>query len=548
MAPRTADLILNGGAVYTMDAARSWAEAVAVAAGRIIGRGSVADISDLRGPNTVVFDCSKLLVLPAFQDAHVHALLGGLSRRSCDLHGLAGAEAYLAAVRSYADEHPELDWIEGGGWSMEAFEAGTPHRRALDEAVSDRPVFLTNRDVHGAWVNSKALERAGITASTADPSGGRIERDPDGGPSGTLHEHAMDLVHSLLPKPSLEQRCAALADAQAYLHSLGISAWQDPWITEAELVAYTRFQDRGALSARVSLDLLWERDQDESQLQQLIEMRAEATVGRLRASGVKFFVDGVVENFTAAMLEPYLGADGLPRDNRGMSMIEPAALTRYVTLLDEHDFQVHFHAIGDRATREALDAAEVALKANGRRDSRHHICHLQVVQPRDILRFRELGVVANCQPLWACDEPQMRDLNIPFLGPERAALQYPFASLHRSGATLAFGSDWTVSTPDPLEQIEVAVNRVAPQTRDLAPFLPQERLSLPESLAAFTIGSAFVNRLEHVTGSIEEGKYADLVVLDRDPFDPASGPIGDAGVALTLVDGRVVHQDESLDW
>jgi predicted amidohydrolase YtcJ len=298
----------------------------------------------------------------------------------------------------------------------------------------------------------------------------------------------------------------------------------------------------------VSLDLLWERDENESQLERLVQMREEATSGRLRASGVKFFVDGVAENFTAAMVEPYLGKDGLRSDNRGISMIEPAALARYVTLLDQHLFQVHFHAIGDRATREALDAVEKALAANGRHDSRHHICHLQVVQPQDIPRFRALGVVANCQPLWACDEPQMRDLTIPFLGEERAALQYPFASLHRSGAILAFGSDWSVSTPDPLEQIEVAVNRVAPQTRALAPFLPQECLSLPESLAAFTIGSAFVNRLEHVTGSIEEGKAADLVVLDRDPFDPESGPIGDASAALTMVGGAVVHQDGSLEW
>jgi len=548
MASRAADLILTGGAVYTMDAARSWAEAVAVSAGRIVARGSADAVSELRGPDTVVLDCRNRLVLPAFQDAHVHALLGGLSRRSCDLHDMKTSEAYLTAVREYANDHPEREWIHGGGWSMEAFEAGTPHRRALDEAVSDRPVFLTNRDVHGAWVNSKALERAGITASTTDPSGGRIERDPSGDPSGTLHEHAMDLVQRLLPEPSLEQRCAALEDAQAYLHSLGISAWQDPWITEPELIAYRRLLEQGGLSARVSLDLLWEHDQDESQLERLLDMREEATTGRLRASGIKFFVDGVVENFTAAMIEPYLGADGVAGHNRGMSMIEPAALARYVTLLDRYLFQVHFHAIGDRATREALDAVEAAREVNGRRDSRHHICHLQVVQPQDIPRFRTLGVVANCQPLWACDEPQMRDLTIPFLGPERTALQYPFASLHRSGAVLAFGSDWTVSTPDPMEQIEVAVCRVAPQTRRLAPFLPEERLTLPESLAAFTIGSAFVNRLEHVTGSIEEKKAADIVVLDRDPFDPESGPMGDANAALTIVEGAVVHQNESLDW
>ncbi|MDQ3659836.1 MAG: amidohydrolase [Actinomycetota bacterium] len=548
MASRAADLILTGGAVYTMDAVRSWAEAVAVSHGRIIARGSAADLSELRGPGTVELDCRDRLVLPAFQDAHVHALWDGLSRRSCDLHHLSGKSEYQAAVKAYADKHPELEWIDGDGWSMEAFPSGTPHRTSLDEVVSDRPVFLVNRDGHGAWANSKALELAGITGATSDPSGGRIERDADGEPMGTLHEHAMDLVERLLPKPSLGDRCSALEDAQVYLHSLGITAWQDPSVTEEIFTAYKKVNEQGGLSARVSLDLLWERDQDESQLERLIEMREEATAGRLRASGIKFFVDGVAENFTAGMIEPYLGSDGLPSDNYGMSMIEPAALARFVTLLDHHLFQVHFHAIGDRATREALDAVEQSLEKNGRRDSRHHICHLQVVQPQDIPRFRALGVVANCQPLWACDEPQMRELTIPFLGEERAALQYPFASLHRAGAVLAFGSDWTVSTPDPLEQIEVAVNRVAPQTRELAPFLPQERLSLPESLAAFTIGSAFVNRLENVTGSIEEGKDADLVVLDRDPFDPESGPIGDASAALTLVEGTVVHQNESLDW
>jgi predicted amidohydrolase YtcJ len=548
MALRAPDLILTGGAVYAMDAARTWAEAIAISDGRIIGRGSNAEISDLRGPDTVVLDCRNRLVLPSFQDAHVHALWGGLSRTTCDLHDLAGADAYLQTIKVYAAAHPDDEWVHGGGWSMDAFPGGTPHKDDLDAVVGDRPVFLVNRDGHGAWVNSAALARAGISASTPDPPGGRIERDAEGEPSGTLHEHAMDAVEDLLPSPSLAERCEGLLQAQDYLHSLGITAWQDPAVTEELLEAYVKVNEGSELSARVSLDLLWTMDYDESALPDLVARREASTSGRLRAGGVKFFVDGVAENFTAAMLEPYLGSDGLPSDNRGMSMFEPEALARYVTLLDHHRFQVHFHAIGDRATREALDAVEAAAAANGTRDARHHICHLQVVDPADIPRFRRLGVVANCQALWACDEPQMRDLTIPFLGPERSRRQYPFASLQRSGAILAFGSDWTVSTADPLQQIEVAVTRVAPQTRDLEPFLPEERLGLPEALAGFTIGSAFVNRIEHISGSIEEGKAADLVVLDRDLFEDSSRPIGDAAVALTMVGGAVVHQDESLDW
>ncbi|HJU03253.1 MAG TPA: amidohydrolase family protein, partial [Actinomycetes bacterium] len=283
------------------------------------------------------------------------------------------------------------------------------------------------------------------------------------------------------------------------------------------------------------------------QLDGLVERRRTGTVGRLRAGAVKVFADGVFENRTAAMLAPYLDGDGRPTANTGMGMLGAAELAAAVTALDARGFDVHVHAIGDRAVRETLDAFEAAAAANGRRDARHQIAHLQFVHPDDRPRFRRLGVVANAQPFWSCLDGYMRELTLPFLEPERAGWQYPWASLRRAGAILAFGSDWTVSTANPLEEIEVAVHRVAPDDRDGEPFLPAERLDLPAALAAFTSGSAYALRLEDRTGTVTPGRLADLAVLDRDPFDPAAGPVGDTRVLATLVEGDPVHLDPSAD-
>jgi predicted amidohydrolase YtcJ len=354
----------------------------------------------------------------------------------------------------------------------------------------------------------------------------------------------MDLVESLIPAPTPEQNEEGLRLAQRQLHALGVTSWQDASVGDDELDAYLALAGRGELTARVILSLLWDRDTDEDQLEKLIERRDRARVDRLRANTVKIFQDGVVENYTAALLRPYLDASGAETDNAGMSMIEPEALKRYVTLLDAQGFQVHFHAIGDRAVREALDAVDAAQRLNGMRDLRHHIAHIQVIHPDDIPRFASLAVVANAQPFWACMEAQMRDLTIPFLGPERSPHQYPFASLLRAGATVAFGSDWPVSTPNPLWEIEVAVSRIPIEDRRGAPFLPQERVTLHDALVAFTMGSAFVNHHESETGSIEVGKLADLVAVDRELFE--AEPIAEAQVVLTLVDGRPVHASPAL--
>jgi predicted amidohydrolase YtcJ len=292
---------------------------------------------------------------------------------------------------------------------------------------------------------------------------------------------------------------------------------------------------------RVEGNLLWDRERGDEQLEELVELRSVGSVGRLRMRGAKIFTDGVLENFTGALLEPYVGTD-----NYGVSMVAPEDLQRIVTLLDARDFQVHMHTIGDRAVRDALDAVQAAQEANGRRDMRHHLAHLQLVHPDDLPRFAELGVAANVSPYWACRSKYVDELTEPFIGPERSARMYPFGSLLRAGARLAFGSDWSVSTANPLLQIEVAVTRIAPDTRWLEPLLPEEGLDLPTALTIFTAGSAYVNFLEGETGTLEPSKSADLVVLDRDVLDPGAGPIGDASVVLTLLAGEAVYADPGL--
>jgi predicted amidohydrolase YtcJ len=541
-----ADLLIVGAPVYTADPARPWADAVAVRAGRVAAAGPERDLAELRGPSTRVLRLDGGLVLPGFQDAHVHTAAGGLELAQCDLHEVEPA-AYAATVARYAADHPGDPWVLGGGWVMDAFGTGGPHRSALDAVVADRPVLLESTDGHSAWVNGLALELAGITRATPDPPRGRIERDASGEPTGALHEAAKALVGDLAPEPGQAEWEAAIERGQAHLHRLGITAWQDAAVEPDMLAAYRAVAERGRLTGRAVAALRWEVEAGGAQLADLVERRRTGTVGRLRASAVKIFSDGVFENRTAAMLEPYLDADGRPTGNLGIGMLAADELARVVTALDAEAFDVHVHAIGDRAVRDALDAFQAAAAANGRRDARHQIAHLQFVHPDDRPRFRRLGVVANAQPFWSCLDGYMRELTLPFLAPERAGWQYPWASLRRAGAVLAFGSDWTVSTANPLEEIEVAVRRVDPGDPDGEPFLPDERVDLPAALDAFTSGSAYALRLEAETGSVTPGKLADLAVLDRDPFDPAAGPIAGARVLATLVEGEPVHADPSLD-
>jgi predicted amidohydrolase YtcJ len=546
-----ADLVFVNGAVYTVDATRSWAQAVAVRDGRIALVGTDDDVRPAVGAGTEVVDLAGRMLVPGFQDAHVHPVSSGIDMLQCDLHDLDSKAGYLAAIGAYAEANPDEPWILGGGWSMDVFPRGCPSKDDLDTIVPDRPVFLPNRDGHSAWVNSIALERADVSSITLDPADGRIERDAKGSPSGTLHEGAMGFVGDLVPPSRPDVVARGLLEGQAYLHRLGITSWQDA-IVEAgsadwtgSFEAYVDAAEEGTLTARVVGALWWDRNAGLEQIDNLVALRERADTGRFAATSVKIMQDGVCENFTAAVLDPYLDVNGEATDNRGISFVEPELLKEAVTRLDALEFQVHFHALADRAVREALDAVEAARRTNGLTDTRPHLAHLQVIHPDDLPRFRSLGAVANVQPLWAAHETQMDELTIPFLGEPRWMWQYPFASLVRHGAMLAMGSDWSVSSPNPVEEIHVAVNRVMPPNYPYGAnrgevFLPEERLDLETSIAAFTIGSAFVNHLDRETGSIEVGKLADLAVIDRNLFAHAPEEIAEARCQMTFVEGKRV--------
>lgn len=537
-------VVFTGGALFDGTRHRPGHGAVVID-GRVAAVGPEDRLEAPGGAERV--DLAGGLLLPGFQDAHAHPVQGGLERLRCDLSEEVTREGCLGRVRGYAEAHPDRTWVTGGGWSLTAFGPQGPLAADLDAVVGDRPVLLLNADHHGAWVSSRALELAGVDARTPDPADGRIERDADGNPTGLLHEGAMELVERLLPATADEEYDAALVLAQEYLHSRGITAWQDAILGDYGGVrdvtpVYVRAAEAGALTARVRGALWWRRDLGLEQVEDLLERRRAHRRDRFVPGAVKIMQDGIAENGTAAMTAPYLDGCGCATGNTGLSFVDPEILREAVVRLDAEGFQVHFHAIGDRAVAESLDAVAAARAAHPDADLRHHIAHLQLVRPEDRGRFAELGVAANMQPLWAALDEQMTDLTLPFLDAERGGWQYPFADLLRAGARLAAGSDWPVSSPDPVAGIHVAVNRTLydkPGRAGSEPFLPEQALTLEQAFAAYTSGSAHVNHLDE-TGSLAPGMLADLAVLDRDPFTGPADEIGAARVVATYVEGERV--------
>ena len=533
-----AELILRGAAVYTVDGARSWAEAVGISKGRIVFVGPDASASPWIGPSTKVRNLAGKMVLPAFHDSHVHPVSGGVEALECNLNGLTTQAAILDKIRSYAAANPRAAWIRGGGWDLTVFPEGNPSKALLDSVVSDRPAYLSASDGHSVWVNSKALSLAKVTKATPDPPYGRIERDAAGQPSGTLREDAADLVAKHLPKRSPKEFTDGLAEGLRIANSLGLTSLVEASASEEDLEAYAALERQGKLTARVLASLHVNTDKGVAEVPRLNALRRKYAKGRVRTNAVKIFADGVLETRTASVLEPYAGFPG----DRGKPNLQPAAFQALATALDKEGFQVHVHAIGDRAIRDAFDAFEAARKANGPRDSRHHIAHIELFDPVDIPRFRKLGVIANFQPLWANGDKYITELTEPKLGPERSRWLYPIGSVLESGGEFAFGSDWSVSSMNPLEGMQVAVTRRELGKGAGPAWIPEERIALPDAIAAYTIRGAYLDFSEKETGSIEVGKLADLVVLDKNLFELPPSRISEAKVLLTLLEGKEVYR------
>ncbi|HEY0718362.1 MAG TPA: amidohydrolase, partial [Streptosporangiaceae bacterium] len=541
-------LILLNARLWSPDGAGPGAGAIVAEGDRISALTTTAQARSLARPGARVIDLGGRLAIPAFGDAHVHPVGGGLESLRCNLAGLRTRAGYLRVIADHARTLEPDGWVLGGGWSMEAFPGGLPVATDLVAVAGGRPVFLPNRDHHSAWVSPAALARAGITRDTPDPADGRIERDASGAPAGTLHDGAMRLVSRLIPPPAPAELAAGLRAGQQHLHALGITHWQDAIVGDAPDIGipdafgtYCAAAAQGWLTAQVNGALWWDRRAGLGQLPGLLARRRQAPGGTFRATSVKMMLDGVCETLTAAMTEPYAGRAG--HTHRGELFVSQPEAAEAVRLLSREGFQVHFHAIGDRAVHAALDAV-AGVPAD---DLRHHVAHLQFIRPEDLDRFAGLGVVANFQPLWATHDPQMQELTLPFVGPERARWQYRIGTLARRGARLAFGSDWPVSSADPLQQIHVAVNRVlsprlgrpgTPETE--RPFLAAEAVPLSQAVAAFTSGVAHINHRERELGSLRPGYRADIAVLSQDIFARPAAEIGDARVDLTIAGGRVV--------
>jgi len=487
-------------------------------------------------------------LLPGFHDAHVHPLMAGQAMMGVDFSPVHSKGEYLVAVGAFADAHPELPVIEGFGWFGDVFPDGFPTAADLDQVLPDRPAVLTSHDGHGVWVNSRTMELAGISAATTDPADGRIQRDASGRPTGMLLEGAIKLVQHLLPAKGLDHLVEALRRAQERLHSCGIVGWQDAavgssWLGPDALPAYLELARRGELSGRVVGAQWWDpRQEAAAQHARLAERRSSVSaMPRLRLDTVKLMHDGMVENGTAAMLSPLCG-----REDIGISYFEQAQLESVSRLLAADGFQLHYHAVGDRAVRECLDAV-AALPPEQRSSSRmHHIAHLDVVHPQDLARFAELGCAANIQPLWARRDEEILTRKLPLLGETRSNQHFPFASMARAGATLVGGSDWPVTDPNPLWGMYTAVTRTAPREDPHAigpeactvPLLSDEAITLGQALDAYTCNAARLNALGEMGGTLSVGAPADLVWVDRDVSEVAA--LGSASVLGTWVDGERV--------
>ncbi|WP_431219194.1 amidohydrolase [Leifsonia xyli] len=497
---------------YRADAAQHIA--VAVTDGRIVAVG--ADALALRDSAEAIVDLLGGVLAPAFGDGHAHPVQGGLEKLGPQVRSCTSVAEIVACVAEWADAHPEQEWIYGGSYDATLAPEGMFDARWLDEAVPDRPVVLRAWDYHTVWVNSEALRRAGIDARTPEPALGRIPRREDGSPLGILQEPgAVDLLNPVEPGRSHDERVEALRLATAEYAELGIAWIQDAWVEPAELEAYLEACARGLLSTRVNLALRADPLRWRDQVPEFVESRRrveELGDPLLTATTIKVFVDGVIENHTAAMLADYTDTPG----DRGLPNWEARELTAAAVTLDKLGFQLHLHAIGDAAARTALDVFEEVERANGPRDRRPVIAHVQVVDPADLPRFHRLGVIANFEPLWAQLDPMMLDLTIPRLGPERERLQYPIRTLLES-ASVSFGSDWPVSSADWRPGVATAVTR---QTEALVPedgWTPAERIPLTDALEAYSSGVAHQAFAHTARGALRPGSGPDLVWLDTDP-------------------------------
>jgi predicted amidohydrolase YtcJ len=539
----TAETVIVNARIYTVNAKQPWAEALAIRGDKILAVGSAKDMTAYRGASTKVVDAQGKLVLPGFTDCHIHFMEGSLGLTRVDLNGTKSVAEIQKRVKEYAVAHPQAEWIEGMGWLYSTFGAvALPDKKFLDEVVPDRPVYLQAYDGHSSWANSKALARAGITRETPDPPGGKIVRDTKGEATGALKESAGDLVAKVTPKPTHEERLAALRLGMHEANKFGLvrvhSAGQDfEWLD-----LYNELRQKQLLSLRFYIAYFLDPPELKADDIEKIE-QARRTYHDDWISGgvVKTMLDGVIEAHTAAMLAPYSDDP----QQAGKMFWEPAKYQQAITELDRRGLQIFTHAIGDKSVRLALDAYQQASETNHTSDARPRIEHIETISAQDIPRFGKQGVIASFQPLHAYPNQNVLNVWARNAGPERTQRAWVWHSIESTGGVLAFGSDWPVVTLNPWPGVQNALTRKTAEGDPPNGFVPQERISLEDAIRAYTLGAAFAGHREKIEGSIEPGKLADLIILARDLFKIEPNQIADMEVLLTMVGGKTVYQAPS---
>jgi predicted amidohydrolase YtcJ len=529
------DLVIINASIHTMDEARPTAGAVAISGNRIAAIGSTPEIGALARPGTRVIDAAGKLVLPGFNDAHVHFLSGGFSLANVDLRSASSPEELARRLGEYAKKVPKGRWILGGEWDHEKWPgAPLPTKGMIDAATPDHPVFVSRLDGHMALANSLALRLAGVTKETKDPPGGLIVHDPKTGePTGVLKDGAESLVERVVPDKSFEEKHIAAKAATDHAARMGVTSLTD-MSADSDVGLYQYMLERGELKTRIYAArsiVSWE-------VMAKTGVRTAFGGDRLRIGGLKGFADGSLGSTTAFFFKPYNDAP----DTRGLlfdQMLPEGAMLRRVEGADEVGLQVMIHAIGDEANLRILDIYRQAAEKNGPRDRRFRIEHAQHLRPSEITRFGRQKVIASMQPYHAADDGCWCDKRI---GPERSKDTYAFRSLLDAGAVLAFGSDWTVAPLNPMTGIKAAVTRQTLDGKHPNGWTPEQKLTVDQVVRAYTVGSAYAEFAEKVKGMLAPGKLADLVMLDRDIYQVDPAEIDKARVLLTVMDGQIVWQ------
>ena len=550
--PPPADTIVTNARIYTMNPQQQWAEAIAIRGEKILAVGDKAKIESYRGRATKVIDAQGRLVLPGFTDCHIHFLDGSLSLVQINLDDAATLADVQQRVKNYAAAHPEPAWVQGRGWNYTLFGAGgLPDKKYLDEIVPDRPVYLEGFDGHTWWANSKALQLAGIAKATPDPAGGSFVRDPKTGePTGAVKEDAADeVVRHAIPRPSKPEVVAALRRGMLEANRVGLvrAISADGVHVEGgdfeNLEVYDELRQSGQLTVRMDVSMRIQPPAlTAEQLRRIEDAGHRYHDDWVAAGKAKFFLDGVIETNTAAMLAPY--ADDPSQS--GHLLWNPDKYMRAVEELDAHGIQVFSHAIGDRSIRLGLDAYENAQKVNHTSDRRHRVEHIEDPAAADLPRFGKLGVIASFQPLHAYPNDDVLKLWSGNVGPERALRGWPWRTVEKGGGVLAFGSDWPIVTQNPWPGVQNALTRQTTEGEPAGGWIPKERISLADAIRAYTLGAAFAGHREKNEGSLEAGKLADLIVIDRNLFLIEPTEIGKTEVLVTMVGGKVVY--ESPKW